>query len=296
MLTLRIQSAAQSGGGNIFERINAGEDDTFTVQGAAVISAMAGGKTKDLSKYMAAPDDDDEDDKPEEQGKAYMVNPLLFGREDRSDEYAAIFGKDLEWFPDGMRVWRMERFLPKPVPVHLFGKVLFCFSSFFCVCVSLICCQFLTRETYLILNITEMDDGCKDVVISYWLGSETTMDKSGGAAFRIGELAGFLAAMSRANEIHCKFRQLRVEEGEEPDEFRNLFDPTTTEYGGFHVEQGGTQSEFNKVDLDHGPPSLYRVAADGHTHEMGLDADCLNRKHAFLLDEGKVRDWSLCLV
>ncbi len=33
---------------------------------------------------------------------------------------------------------------------------------------------------------------------------------------------------------------------------------------------------------------MYRVAADGHTHEMGLDADCLNRKHAFLLDEGKV--------
>jgi hypothetical protein len=140
----------------------------------------------------------------------------------------------------------------------------------------------------MVLNIQEMDDGCKEVVISYWLGSETTMDKSGGAAFRIGELAGFLAAMSRANEIHCKFRQLRVEEGEEPDEFRDLFDPTSTEYGGFHVEQGGTQSEFNKVDLDHGPPSLYRVAADGHTHEMGLDADCLNRKHAFLLDEGKV--------
>jgi hypothetical protein len=48
-----------------------------------------------------------------------MVNPLLFGREDRSDEYGAIFGKDLEWFPDGLRVWRMERFIPKPVPVHL---------------------------------------------------------------------------------------------------------------------------------------------------------------------------------
>jgi hypothetical protein len=123
VLTHSYQSAAHSGGGNIFERINAGEDNTFTVQGAAVISAMAGGKTKDLSKYMAAADDDDDDDAPPEAGKAYMVNPLLFGREDRSDEYAAIFGKDLEWFPDGMRVWRMERFIPKPVPVHLFGKV-----------------------------------------------------------------------------------------------------------------------------------------------------------------------------
>lgn len=168
--------------------------------------------------------------------------------------------------------------------------------------------KFLTRETYMLLNISENDDGSKAVVISYWLGSETTMDKSGGAAFRIGELAGYLNAMSRANEvpkerrlcscsdaslffsqIHCKFSQLRVEEGEEPDEFRALFDPNETEFGGFHVEQGGTTSEFNKVDQDFGPPCLYRVAADGHTHEMGLDADCLNRKHAFLLDEGKVR-------
>ncbi len=192
-------AAGGGGGGNIFERINAGEDDTFTVQGAAMISAMAGGKTKDLSKYMAAADEDEDEKSVEDTGKAYMVNPLLFGREDRSDEYGQIFGRDLEWFPDGLRVWRMEKFLPKPVPVQQYGK-------------------FLTRETYMILNITEEDDGAKHCVISYWLGSETTMDKSGGAAFRIGELAGYLAAMSRANEIHCKFKQFRVEEGEEPDE------------------------------------------------------------------------------
>lgn len=61
--------------------------------------------------------------------------------------------------------------------------------------------KFLTRETYMLLNISENDDGSKAVVISYWLGSETTMDKSGGAAFRIGELAGYLQAMSRANEV-----------------------------------------------------------------------------------------------
>jgi hypothetical protein len=62
--------------------------------------------------------------------------------------------------------------------------------------------KFLTRETYMLLNISENDDGrcclfsgferkvciykfvlffcSKQVVISYWLGSETTMDKSGG--------------------------------------------------------------------------------------------------------------------
>lgn len=75
-----------------------------------------------LCRYMAAAkdeDDEDNDDKAADASKAYMVNPLLFGREDRSDEYGAIFGKDLEWFPDGLRVWRMERFMPKPVPVHL---------------------------------------------------------------------------------------------------------------------------------------------------------------------------------
>jgi gelsolin len=271
-LDLAKQSASSLGqsNSNIFERMDAGESESFTSQGAAMISAMAGGKSKDLSQYVHKRDDDDEFSEEEQRDdKTYMVNPLLFGREDRSDEYGAIFGKDLEWFPNGLRVWRMERFLPKPIQVNLFGK-------------------FLTRETYLVLNIDENDDGSKDCVIFYWLGSETTMDKSGGAAFRIGELSGFLSAMSNLNEIPCKFRQVRLEEGEETDEFRDLFDPTETEYGGFHVEQGGTQSEFNKVDLDHGPPSLYRVAADGHTHEMGLDSDHLNRKHAFLLDEGKV--------
>jgi hypothetical protein len=58
----------------------------------------------------------EEEEEKEEESKNHMVNPLLFGREDRSDEYGAIFGKDLEWFPNGLRVWRMERFFPKPVP------------------------------------------------------------------------------------------------------------------------------------------------------------------------------------
>lgn len=263
------KSLASASSGNIFDRMDAGNAETFTAQGAAVINALAGGKTRDLSRFVATrEDDDDEASSEEDNSRSQYVNPLLFGREDRSDEYGAIFGKDLEWFPNGLRVWRMERFVPKPVPVHLFGK-------------------FLTRETYMVLEIKEGEDGNKICTISYWLGSETTMDKSGGAAFRIGELAGFMHAMSRVNEIPCKFAQRRYEEGEESDEFRAQFDAASTPYGGFHVEQGGTMSEFNKVDQDFGKPSLYMVAADDHTRELELDAESLNRKHAFLLDDGK---------
>lgn len=266
----KLNEAKALGDKNIFDRMDAEQTETFTAQGAAVINALAGGKTRDLSRFIATrEDDDDEASEEKDEGKNYMVNPLLFGREDRSDEYGAIFGKDLEWFPNGLRVWRMERFLPKPVAPNVFGK-------------------FLTKETYLILNIEETEDGGKVATISYWLGSETTMDKSGGAAFRIGELAGFLQAMSKVNEIPCKFRQRRYEEGHEDDDLRNLFDAATTNYGGFHVEQGGTASEFNKVEQDFGAPQLYLVQADDHSREMALEPESLNRKHAFLLDEGKV--------
>ena len=144
------KAALAQSSSNIFDRMDAGASESFTAQGAALVSAMAGGKSKDLSKYIHAANSDDEDEEAvKEDTKQYMVNPLTFGREDRSDEYGAIFGKDLEWFPDGLRVWKMERFLPKPVPVHLYGK-------------------FLTRETYLILEIADDEDGSKVLYPSHY--------------------------------------------------------------------------------------------------------------------------------
>ena len=86
-----------------------------------------------------------------------MVNALGLVDDKFCDEYKRMFG-DIDDLPKGLRMWRIEKFLPVKIPIHHLGR-------------------FYSKETYLILNIKEESRGGKELNLHIWLGKETTMDK-----------------------------------------------------------------------------------------------------------------------
>ena len=217
-----------------------------------------------MSKYIAR----EEDDKPSDEElnidrPKYMVNLMGLGREENSDEYQELFG-DIENFPAGIKVWKMERFLPVRIPFHHIGR-------------------FYTKETYLLMYVNDEERGGKIVNIHLWIGRESSMDKSGGGAFRFSELAGYLKAMSKINEIPARISTYREDQGEESTLLKSYFD----KYGGYSVVEGGSSSGFRIVEKADPEPTLFLIRNGKHSIQCMLTVDVLNVRSVYLLDAGK---------
>jgi hypothetical protein len=137
-------------------KIKINEDELF--RGNKVIEALVKTHSVNVERYKAK-----EEESSEEQDEAivdrpkYMVNALGLVDDKFCDEYKRMFG-DIDDLPKGLKMWRIEKFLPVKIPIHHLGR-------------------FYTKETYLILNIKEESRGGKEVNLHMWLGKETTMDK-----------------------------------------------------------------------------------------------------------------------
>jgi gelsolin len=116
----------------------------------------------------------------------------------------------------GLRVWRIEQFQVVPWPAERYG-------------------QFYDGDSYIVLHSYQVGQGKNSKLghdIFFWLGSHTTQDEAGTAAYKTVELDEFLrGAATQHREVQCA----------PSDEFLALF-PTLS------IRSGGVRSGFRHVE------------------------------------------------
>lgn len=142
--------------------------------------------------------------------------------------------------------------------------------------------QFHRGDSYIVLH-TQQDDeeeGALYYDIYFWIGSESSQDEYGVAAYKANELDDLLGDAPI---------QHREEESFESDEFMEAFPR------GVRYLEGGIDSGFREVDSEEGPVEvpkrLFRIKRRGKVtrcKEMPLKCASLNDGDAFVLDAGDV--------
>lgn len=175
----------------------------------------------------------------------------------------------------GVEIWRVENkrtendtpdFGIAPWPENMYG-------------------QFHRGDSYIVLLTTKDPSGEKFYWdIYFWIGSESTQDEYGVAAYKVVELDELLGGDPM---------QHREIEGRESRGFANCFPK------GITYLEGGVDSGFRKVseESDHAVHRLYRVykkkgSQTTRCFEVPLECSSLNEGDAFLLDaDSKVYTW-----
>jgi hypothetical protein len=164
----------------------------------------------------------------------------------------------------GLKIWRIEQFHVVPWPDHKKGK-------------------FFTGDTYIVLNsytVGDSDALLHDVHI--WIGSESSQDEYGTAAYKMVEADDFLGG---------KAVQHRQVQGHEAPLFQSYFDYDLT------YMEGGTETGFNIVEPTEDTPHLYRVKGTQKgmsLTQVDLSKNSLYEGDAFILiaNKGKVWLWN----
>ncbi|KAG1675355.1 Protein flightless-1 [Nymphon striatum] len=170
-------------------------------------------------------------------------------------DYSEFFEDDVGQIP-GLMCWEIENFLPNPVDEALIGK-------------------FYEADCYIILQTFLDESQGLDWNIWYWIGEKTSLDKKACAAIHAVNLRNYLGA---------KCRTIRVEQGDEEDDFLQLFECKLT-----YIEGGRTASGFYSVEDVEYAARLYRL----HTYNKQLHLECvpvsidsLDPRYCFVLDAG----------
>lgn len=148
--------------------------------------------------------------------------------------------------------------------------------------------SFYKGDSYIILSLSEEGDlkgvnikikeikGSLDANIHFWLGSETTQDEAGVAAYKTVELDDYLGGAPV---------QHREVEGHESKGFLNYFKSK----GGVRYADGGHKSGFNHVEHTF-KQRLLHVKGKHHVRvsETQIGWSSMNHGDAFILDTGVV--------
>lgn len=186
-------------------------------------------------------------------------NIANYGSQAHTDAKDAKAKSEKEWKGAGKKVgvecWRVENFGVKKQKSADFGKL-------------------YQGDSYLILKTYKVEG--KEAFkwnLHFWLGSETTQDESGTAAFKTVELDDFLGGGPV---------QYRECQGHESSAFLKLF-PT-----GLVVMAGGIAGAFNKVKPTEYRPRLmhFKGKKNIRVTEVKLERASLNQGDVFLLDNG----------
>mmetsp|Transcript_13412 Transcript_13412/g.15627 ORF Transcript_13412/g.15627 Transcript_13412/m.15627 type:complete len:245 (-) Transcript_13412:29-763(-) len=178
-----------------------------------------------------------------------------------SDEDKALrkmaAGKDPAWSgagtKPGLLVWRIEYFHVVPVDVGDHGK-------------------FHKGDSYIVLNTVQNDSGKLLHTIYFYIGTESSTDEKGTAAYKTVELDDFLDGEPV---------QVREEMGQESPAFAQLF------AGGFKYLDGGVDSGFKHVVPEGHDAKLYQVRrVKGKTTvlQVPVRKDIINDGDSFVLD------------
>eukprot|EP00834_Sanchytrium_tribonematis_P000850 NODE_17_length_48642_cov_1.199349.p14 type:complete len:371 gc:universal NODE_17_length_48642_cov_1.199349:32600-33712(+) len=162
----------------------------------------------------------------------------------------------------GMYIWRIEKFQPKAVPKEQHGK-------------------FYDGDSYLVLNAYKTTgSNTLKYDLHFWLGTETSQDEAGTAAYKTVELDDFLGGAPV---------QYREVQGSESSLFLSYF-PV------FLVQHGGVDSGFTKVKPVDYKPRLLHVKGSRKklvVRQVELHTDSMNSGDVFILDAGlEIYQWN----
>jgi len=157
----------------------------------------------------------------------------------------------------GLEVWRIEKFHVVPVPKNAIG-------------------QFYTGDSYIVLRTYKPKPDSPKLAydVHFWLGTYTTQDEAGTAAYKTVELDDHLAGLAV---------QYREVQGWESERFVSYFK------GGIRILEGGVETGFHHVEAEHYRPRLLHLKGKKHirVHEVPLTHKSLNSGDVFVLDNGK---------
>lgn len=161
----------------------------------------------------------------------------------------------------GLRIWRIEAFQVVPWPKEKYG-------------------QFHKGDSYIVLNTYKVNNAIK-YDVHFWLGSETTQDEAGTAAYKTVELDTLL------DDVPVQHREV---EGFESQLFLSYFP------NGIRLLAGGVDSGFNHVTPETYRPRLLHIRGTFKSitcNEVPLSHQSLNSGDVFILDLGmKIIQWN----
>jgi gelsolin len=163
-----------------------------------------------------------------------------------------------------LRIWRIEQFKVVPWPKEQYG-------------------QFHVGDSYLVMNTYKKNNTSEALAhdLHIWIGSESSQDEYGTAAYKMVEADDFLGG------IPVQHRQVQ---GHESAAFHAYFQhPAALEY-----LQGGVASGFRHVEPTIDTPVLYRVKGHKKTMtltQMPVSKSSLNEGDSFILTCGKAKVW-----
>jgi len=157
----------------------------------------------------------------------------------------------------GTLVWRIQQFKVVPVPKNTYGS-------------------FYTGDSYIVLHTYKKPGG--DALlhdVHFWLGTYTTQDEAGTAAYKTVELDDYLAGLPV---------QYREVQGYESARFISYF------RGGIRLLEGGVESGFHHVEKDKYRTRLLHLKGKKNIrcHEVPLTFKSLNSGDVFVVDAGEI--------
>jgi len=156
----------------------------------------------------------------------------------------------------GTEVWRIEKFKVVHWPKEKYGT-------------------FFNGDSYIVLHTYKNPDSdALKYNVHFWLGSETTQDEMGTAAYKTVELDDLLG------DLPVQYREV---EGHESPEFVDVFK------GKISILKGGVDSGFNHVKPNDYKPRLLHFKGNKEQvriTEVKLEWKSLNNGDTFLLDNG----------
>ncbi|KAJ6804015.1 villin-5-like isoform X1 [Iris pallida] len=156
----------------------------------------------------------------------------------------------------GLEIWRIENFLPVPIPKSSYGK-------------------FFAGDSYVILKTTALKSGGLRHDIHFWLGKDTSQDEAGTAAIKTVELDAALGGRA------VQYREIQ---GHETEKFLSYFKPCIIpQQGG--VASGFKHTEVNEHEHEH-ETRLYVCKGKHvvHVKEVPFARSSLNHDDIFILD------------
>lgn len=180
-------------------------------------------------------------------------------------DYSDFFDDEVGQTP-GLMIWEIENFVPNRIEEVFHGK-------------------FYEGDCYIILQTLLGDTQNLTWKIFYWIGLNSALDKKACAAIHAVNLRNYLGAQCRT---------IREEEGEESDEFLELF------AGGIvYIEGGRTASGFFTVEEAEFLHRMYYLIESTnkqkllHMEPVKLHYDSLDPRLVFLIDAGyKLYVWN----
>ncbi|XP_072034821.1 advillin-like [Amphiura filiformis] len=155
----------------------------------------------------------------------------------------------------GMKIWRIESMEVKAIPEQDYG-------------------HFFEGDSYICLHVKKSSTG-KEMNIHFWLGSETSQDEAGVAAYKTVELDEYLGG----GPI-----QHREVQNSESKQFLSYFKK------GIRYKKGGVKSGFRHVDRDKYENRLLKLKGRRtvRIQEVDFSWSSFNRGDVFIIDLGKL--------